>query len=118
MNKFVRGFYYAWKGLDYAFRTQVNFRFQLIAVMLVTLLSCYLGLSTEEWLWIISAVTMVLIAELANTAIETLVDMISSEFNPKAGIVKDISAAAVLISSILALIIGILILLPKLINAS
>lgn len=118
MNKFIKGFYYAWKGLDYAFQTQVNFRVQLLAALLVTMLSYYLGLSTEEWLWIISAIAIVLVAELANTAMETLVDMISPEFNLKAGIVKDISAAAVLISSILALIIGILILLPKLIHAS
>ncbi|MEJ7780841.1 MAG: diacylglycerol kinase family protein [Daejeonella sp.] len=118
MNKFFKGFYYAWKGLNYTFRTQINFRVQLMAALLVLLLSCYLGLNTDEWLWIISAVAIVLMAELANTAIETLVDMISPEFNPKAGIVKDISAAVALISSILALITGILILLPKLIDAS
>ncbi|MHB1177770.1 MAG: diacylglycerol kinase [Daejeonella sp.] len=118
MNKFVKGFYYAWKGLNYAFRTQVNFRVQLAAALLVTLLSCYLEISTTEWLWISSAIAIVLIAELANTAIEMLVDLVSPEFNPKAGIVKDISAAAVLISSVLAFVIGIVILLPKLIDAS
>ncbi len=118
MNKFIKGFYYACKGVNYAFRTQVNFRVELLAALLVTVISYYLEISTTEWLWIISAISIVLIAELANTAIETLVDMVSPDYNPKAGIVKDLSSAAVLISSFLALMIGILILLPKLIDAS
>ena len=61
---------------------------------------------------------MVFIAELFNTALETLVNLVSPEFNPKAGHVKDISAAAVLIAAIMALIIGVLIFLPKIIDAA
>jgi diacylglycerol kinase len=49
---------------------------------------------------------------------ETFVDLVSPEFNPKAGLIKDISAAAVLIATVMALITGILILLPKIIDAS
>ena len=60
----------------------------------------------------------VFIAELFNTAMETFVDLVSPEFNPKAGLIKDISAAAVLIATVMALITGILILLPKIIDAS
>lgn len=118
MNKFFKGFYYAWKGLEYTFRTQLNFRVQLLAALLVSALSYCLNISTTEWLWILSAFGLVLLAELANTAIETFVDLISPDFNAKAGIVKDISAAFVLIACVVALFIGILILLPKLINAS
>jgi len=118
MNKFFKGFYYAWKGLKYTFRTQLNFRVQLLAALLVSMLSYYLKISTTEWLWILAAIALVLLAELANTAIETFVDLVSPDFIAKAGIVKDISAAFVLMASVVALFIGILILLPKLIDAS
>jgi diacylglycerol kinase len=55
--------------------------------------------------------------ELINTAIETLVDLVSPEFNLKAGLIKDISAAAVLMAAIFAFLVGCFILLPKLIHA-
>ena len=117
MNKFGRGFYYAWKGLDYAFRTQVNFRVEVLAALVVVGLSSYLGLSTAEWLWIIAAIILVLITELANTAIEELVNLVSPDFNPKAGIVKDVFAALVLIAGLFALIVALFILLPKILYA-
>ncbi|MES3017517.1 MAG: diacylglycerol kinase family protein [Bacteroidota bacterium] len=117
MNKFIKGFYFAWKGLDYAFRTQINFKVEVFSALAVIVLSCYLQLNTSEWLWIIAAITLVLTTELANTAIETLVDLVSPEFNPKAGIIKDISAAVVLLSGFFALVVGLLILLPKIFHA-
>ena len=118
MKKFLKGFYFAWKGISYSFGTQLNFRIHCLISLLVISLCFYLGLDTSEWLWIIAAIALVFIAELFNTAIETLVDLVSPEFNPKAGLIKDISAAAVLIAAIMALITGILIILPKIIHAS
>ncbi|MGV3686158.1 MAG: diacylglycerol kinase family protein [Daejeonella sp.] len=118
MNKFIKGFYFAWKGLVYAFRTQINFKVEVIAALFVIALSYNLDLDTTEWLWICTAIAVVLITELTNTAIETLVDLVSPEFNPKAGIIKDISASVVLIAGLFALIIAILILLPKIFHAA
>ena len=118
MKKFFKGFYFAFNGIKYAFNTQLNFRVHIFFAIIITGLGLYLDLSTPEWLWIIGAMAIVLIAELANTAIEILVDLISPEYNFKAGIVKDIAAAAVLIAAVMALITGILILLPKIIHAS
>lgn len=118
MEKFLKGFYYAWKGLVYTFRTQLNFRVQILSFILVSALSLYLDISTHEWLWIFAASTLVLIAELANTAIETLVDLVSPSYDVKAGVVKDVSAAVVLVCSIFAAITGLIILLPKLLHAS
>lgn len=118
MKKFLKGFYFAFNGISYSFRTQLNFKIHGLISLLVIALCFYLGLTSAEWLWIIAAMSLVLIAELFNTAIETLVDLVSPEFNPKAGLIKDISAAAVLIAAVLALLIGILILLPKIIHAS
>ncbi len=118
MKKFLTAFYFAWKGLVFSFSTQINFRVEVFSALGVILLSCYLKLNTYEWLWILAAITLVLITELANTAIETLVDLVSPEFNAKAGIIKDIFAGVVVISGLFALIIAILILLPKILHAS
>ena len=86
--------------------------------IIIAALCFYLELNKTEWLWIVAATTMVLMAELANTAIETLVDLVSPEYNLKAGLVKDIAAALVLLAALMAFTIGILILLPKIIHAS
>ncbi|WP_276359149.1 diacylglycerol kinase family protein [Daejeonella sp. H1SJ63] len=118
MKKFIRGFYFAFSGLGYAFKTQRNFRVHCAAAVIVSVLSYYLNLNTSEWLWIIAAMAIVLIAELMNTSIETLVDLISPEYHVKAGIAKDVAAAMVLLSAITALIIGAIILLPKIIDAA
>ncbi|MFA5244729.1 MAG: diacylglycerol kinase family protein [Pedobacter sp.] len=118
MKKFIRGFYFAFSGLGYAFKTQGNFRVHCFAAILVSILSFYLNLNTSEWLWIIAAMALVLISELMNTSIETIVDLVSPEYNKKAGVAKDVAAAMVLLSAITALIIGIIILLPKIIDAA
>lgn len=118
MKKFLKGFYFALKGISYSFRTQLNFRIHCLVALIVIAVCFYLDLSIAEWLWIVAALAIVFMAELFNTAMETLVDLVSPEFNPQAGRIKDISAAAVLIAAIMALITGILILLPKIIHAS
>lgn len=118
MKKFIKGFYFAFKGLNYTFSTQLNFRVHCLIALLISGLCIYLEISTNEWLWIILAMTMVFITELMNTVVETLVDLVSPEFNPKAGVIKDISAAVVLVAAVMAVLTGIIILLPKLIHAS
>jgi diacylglycerol kinase len=118
MKKFLNGFYFAGKGISYSFSTQLNFRIHCLIALFVIGAGFYLQLKTAEWLWIIAAMALVFIAELFNTAIETLVDLVSPEFNPQAGRIKDISAAAVLIAAIMALLTGVLIFLPKIIDAA
>ena len=117
MKKFFKGFYFAGKGISYSFSTQPNFRIHCLIALFVINAGFYFALNTIEWLWIIAATAVVFIAELFNTAIETLVNLVSPDFNPKAGLIKDISAAAVLIAAFMALIIGFLIFLPKIIDA-
>jgi diacylglycerol kinase (ATP) len=113
MKKFIKGFSYAWNGLIYAFSTQINFKFHVFAGFLAICLGLYINLNYAEWLWISSAILIVLIVELLNTAIEILVNLVSPEYNPKAGIVKDISAAAVLITAFFAMVVGLFIFVPK-----
>lgn len=118
MKKFFKGFVFAFKGIRYTFNTQVNFRVQCFLAVFIIAFCFYLKISVTEWLWILGAVAIVLMAELGNTAIESLVDLVCPEYNIKAGIVKDIMAGIVVIAALTALCIGVLILLPKIIHAT
>lgn len=113
MLKFIKGFGYAFSGVAYAFKTQLNFKFHVVALLLTALAGWHFKLSVNEWLWIVVAAAIVLITELINTAIEVLVDLVSPEYNPKAKIIKDVAAASVLIAAIGAAIIGLIIFIPK-----
>lgn len=109
-------FGYALSGVGRAFKSEPNFRIHTIAAILA-LTSAYLfKFSTTEWLILIFAISIVLILELINTAIETTVDMISPRYSIKAKVIKDVSAAAVMISAILAVIVGALLFLPRILQ--
>jgi diacylglycerol kinase (ATP) len=114
MRKFIRGFGYAFNGIWHAAATQLNFRVHLAAATVALYGGWALHISPDEWLWIILCIGMVLMAELFNTAIEFLTDLVSPEYNKKAGLVKDMSAGAVLVIASCALIIGLIIFVPKL----
>jgi diacylglycerol kinase (ATP) len=112
MKKIIRSFGYAFKGLFYATKTQLNFRVHLGATISVLIFGFALHITTGEWEWVMLAVTMVLVAELINTTIEALTDLVSPSFNEKAGHVKDMAAAAVVITAIFALAVGLIIFVP------
>jgi len=114
MKKIIRSFGYAFKGIAYATATQLNFRVHLLLTALAVLMGFALHISVGEWEWLALCVTLVLVAELFNTMIEALVDLVSPGYNEKAGHVKDMSAGAVVITALFALIIGLIIFLPKL----
>jgi diacylglycerol kinase (ATP) len=114
MKKLIRSFGFAFKGLAYATKTQLNFRIHLVAMVLAIITGIALNISTTEWLWIALSIAIVLLTELTNTGIETLTDLVSPEYNKKAGHVKDICAGAVVVAALFALITGIVIFVPKL----
>ncbi len=114
MKKIIRSFGFAFKGVAYATTTQLNFRVHLVATALAVLLGFTLHISVSEWEWVILSITLVLVSELFNTMIETLTDLVSPGYNEKAGHVKDMSAGAVVIAALFALVIGLIIFLPKL----
>jgi diacylglycerol kinase len=114
MKKLIRSFGYAFKGVVYASATQLNFRVHLVATILAVFLGYALSISVNEWQWIILCVAIVLMAELFNTALEMLTDLVSPEYNKIAGHVKDMGAGAVVITAIFALVTGIIIFFPKL----
>jgi diacylglycerol kinase len=105
---------YALEGIKFAVIYGRNFKIQLGFAILVSILGLVLKINSGEWLSLVLIITMVLILELINTAIETVVDMISLKFHPLAKIAKDVTAGAVLVASIGSVVIGILVFLPKL----
>jgi diacylglycerol kinase len=116
LSKILRSFGYAFKGIAYATSTQLNFRVHLVAMLIAILMGYALHINVNEWVWIILCITLVLVMELLNTAIETLTDLVSPGYHEKAGHVKDIAAGAVVITALFALITGVIIFLPKLLN--
>jgi len=113
MKKLIRSFGYAFKGVAYATTSQLNFRIHLAATAIVLPLGYFLHISKSEWQWIMLCITIVLVTEIFNTMIETLVDLVSPGFNEKAGRIKDMAAGAVVIAATFALITGLIIFVPK-----
>jgi diacylglycerol kinase len=113
MEKFLKSFVYAFNGIVYAAKTQSSFRIELFATICVVLLGWFAGLTASEWLWISLAIALVLMLELLNTALEVFVDLVSPEQHPKAGAIKDVASAAVLVAAFFSLIVAAFIFIPK-----
>lgn len=107
-------FRHAFEGVFYAFRTQPNFRVHLVAALIVTLLGRYVRLTSVEWLFLVFTFMWVITTEMINTSLEAIVDLVSPERQPTAKAAKDTAAGMVLLSAIGAIIIGLIIFLPKL----
>ncbi len=108
----LTSFKYAFQGLRHVLKAEHNFLIHLAAATAVIMLGAILHISKAEWLIIILCIGMVLITEILNTAIEWLVDMVSPQRNEKAGKIKDIAAASVLVAAIVALVVGIVVFVP------
>ena len=112
----IDSFRNAFSGWIHVVRTQRNAWIHLAATILVILVASWLHLPPLNLAVVFLAVGLVWMAELFNTAVEALVDLASPDYHPLAGIVKDVSAAAVLIMALTALIIGLLLILPPLLE--
>ena len=112
--KFLASFGYAFAGLWYALRTQRNTWVHVTIAILAILLGIVLRISAVEFAMIFVAITAVFIAEMFNTVFELCVDLASPEYNPLAKIAKDVAAGAVLLSAMLAVVIGLFVFGPHL----
>ncbi len=109
----IDSFNNAINGIIYAVRTQRNMRIHCLAAILILILSLFYDLQRAELLVLFLTISMVIFAELINTAIEEVVDIIVDEFHPRAKIVKDVAAGAVLVTAFNAVVIGYLIFFDK-----
>ena len=111
--KMLFSFRHAFAGLRFLM-DENNARFHVFFAIIILSAGFYLKLSAIEWAIIVAQIGLVLVVETLNTAIEKLCDFVSPEYHQLIGKVKDLAAAAVLIMSIVSVIVGIIIFLPKL----
>lgn len=114
-KKRIKSFGFAFTGLYELVKSEPNARIHLAATICAALAGLLLRISNAEWCIISIAVALVWAAEAFNTVIEKLVDHLFPEYHETARIAKDISAGAVLVCAIAALICGLIIFLPKLV---
>lgn len=113
-KRLFKSFNYAFRGLVKTFREEQNLRIQVFVAFLVVLLGWFLDINKIEWCIIILAIGMVLLAEIINTAVEFVTDVLKPRIDDYVKVIKDIMAAAVMASSIIAVIIGLIIFVPYL----
>jgi len=110
----LKSFKYAFSGISYVLKTSRNFKIQLIFAVTILMIGFLLQISQSNYVILIATIMSVLILEILNTSIESIVDLvIKKEFSSLAKISKDTSAGAVLLASINSVIIAVYIFVPK-----
>ena len=110
-----KSFSYALKGLKYVLNSERNARLHLLLAVLALVASIALRIGLEEWLFVVISISLVFFAEIANTAIENTLDLISQENNQMVKLIKDMMAAGVLVTAIGAVVVAVIIFVPRLI---
>ncbi len=115
-KQFRKSLKYAWRGLVYVIKNERNFRIELFIALFVIIIAIILKIKSWEFIMTLLMISWVLVAELVNTALERVVDILEPKVHPFARLIKDVMAAAVLFSSIMAIIIGLVIFGPYIFN--
>lgn len=116
LAQFKKSFSNALRGLAYVTKNEKNFQNELAAAVLVIIAMIYYHVTRAEMVVLFLVIAGVLILELSNTVVERVVDILKPRIHPYARLVKDLMAAGVLISAILATIVGLIIFLPHIIG--
>lgn len=114
--KLTKSFKFAFAGIKEAFRTEKNMRIHFCLAALAIILAFILNFSSSEWAILIITIGFVLAMEFINTSLEEIVNIVSPEVQEKAKIAKDVAASAVLISTLVAILVGVFLFVPKCIN--
>ncbi|WP_308993348.1 diacylglycerol kinase family protein [Mariniflexile litorale] len=109
----IKSIGYAFKGAILLLKNEASVKVQLTIALFVTVAGFFFHISSTEWITQLLAIGLVMSMEGINTAIEEMANFIHPEHHQKIGLIKDIAAGAVFFSSIFAIIIGLIIYLPK-----
>ncbi|MFA7653974.1 MAG: diacylglycerol kinase [Candidatus Magasanikbacteria bacterium] len=115
-RRFWQSFGDAWRGIRFAFKNEQNFRVQIFTAVAVLVLMFYWPLKIWERILLLLLILMVLGMELLNTAIEKFSDLLVPRLHQQVSIIKDVMAAAVLITSVGAAVVGMIIFWPYLVK--
>ncbi len=113
---FFKSFGYAGAGMKAAFKNEPNFRIHTTFAIITFTLGVILRFTSIQWILLILTISYVIILELINTAIEEIVDKVSPNYSASAKLIKDISAAAVLIAAVAAALTGLLLFGPNILR--
>lgn len=116
IKRFFKSFGYSIDGLKYAYKYEQSMLIHVIATIAVITVNILLHVDTMIWLVTLLAIGMVLAAELINTAIEAVVDLVTLEIHPLAKIAKDCGSAATFVLAMMAAALGIVVYVPIIIN--
>ncbi|MDT8901943.1 diacylglycerol kinase family protein [Anaeroselena agilis] len=109
----LRAFSYAASGVAYCFRTQRNLRIHAVAGVLALAAGFRLGLTGAEMGVLTLTIAAVLVAEMFNTAVEALVDIVSPGYHPLAKVAKDVAAGGVLVVALMSLVVAYVLFAPR-----
>lgn len=113
---FKESFGYALAGVAHCLKSERNFRFHSFAAAVVILCGLFFHLALWEWVAVLLVIALVLMSEMLNTALESLVDLCVTEYHPLAKVAKDVAAGAVFVFCFFAAIIGLIIFIPHILS--
>src|SRR5699024_8868322 len=108
------GFSFAWNGLIEAVKSERNFQYHIVTAFIVIVFGIFFQISRLEWGIIILVIVLLLLSEMINSTVEKLIDYLKPDIHPTAKIITDIAAGSILISAIIAVIIRLIVFIPKL----
>ncbi len=111
-----RAFGCAWRGICRAVRTQRNMRIHLVIAVIAIVLGLLLSISPIEWCAIVLCIVIVFALEILNTALESIIDLVSPDYHELAGRAKDCSAGAVLVAAVGSVLVGAFIYIPHVVS--
>ncbi|MEA1963297.1 MAG: diacylglycerol kinase family protein, partial [Patescibacteria group bacterium] len=114
-KRLIKSFKYAFKGLRKTFKEEQNLKIQAIAACAVLVFAVYFNITRTEWMFLIFVIGLVILMEIANSAVERVTDVLKPRIHDYVKEIKDITAAGVMVASFIALIIGAIIFLPYII---
>jgi diacylglycerol kinase len=116
LKRLIKSFTYAFRGFKKTFQEEQNLKIQSLAAIIVIVAGFYFQISKTEWLFLIFVIGLVMLMELANSAVERVADMLKPRIHSYVMDIKDIMAAAVMLASLVAVIIGVIIFWPHFFN--
>ncbi|MGY3714376.1 diacylglycerol kinase family protein [Sutcliffiella cohnii] len=111
-----KSFFFALEGFMYVLKNERNIKIHIIIAIFMILLSLYLNISKIEWVVLFLIIGGMVVIEIINTAIENVVDLVTEEFHPLAKIAKDVAASAALVFAAVAVVVGIILYLPYIVQ--
>ena len=113
-KRLIKSFKYAFKGLRKIFKEEQNLKIQSIIAIIAVVLAIYFNITRIEWMFLVFVIGLVVLMEIANSAVERMTDILKPRIHDYVKEIKDIAAAGVMVSALIALIIGAIIFLPYL----